>query len=128
MSESHDPAKPAAHDTPHAAAAHGDHGHGEHNMHLGLYLGVGAFLLVATVITVWLSYVDFGSHNANVIVAMIVATIKVGFVAAIFMHLKGEKKTIWRFLYFTLFFVAGLFLLTLLHYADPIFGTGYNHH
>jgi hypothetical protein len=43
-------------------------------------------------------------------------------VAAIFMHLKGEKAMIWKFLFFTMFFVAGLFLLTLLHYADPIGG------
>ena len=59
---------------------------------------------------------------------MIVATIKVGFVAAIFMHLKGEKWTIWKFLLFTMFFVSGLFFLTLLHTADPIFGTTHNTH
>ena len=59
---------------------------------------------------------------------MIVATIKVGFVAAIFMHLKGEKWTIWKFLIFTIFFATGLFFLTLLHYVDPIFGTKYNMH
>ena len=56
------------------------------------------------------------------------ATIKVGFVGAIFMHLKGEKKTIWRPLYFTAFFVLGLFLLTLLHWYDPIFSTLHNEH
>jgi caa(3)-type oxidase subunit IV len=122
MSDSHEHPKETAVATAMA------HSHGEHNMHLGLYLGVGAFLLAATLITVWLSYVDFGSRSANIIVAMIVATVKVGFVAAVFMHLKGERKTIWRFLYFTLFFVAGLFLLTLLHWVDPIFGTGYNKH
>jgi caa(3)-type oxidase subunit IV len=133
MSESHDttPAatpSPPAHD-PHAAP-HGDHSH--HDMHLGLYFGVGAFLLVATIITVWLSYVDFdkmfGIHHANIVVALIVATIKVGFVAAIFMHLKGEKAMIWKFLFFTMFFVAGLFLLTLLHYIDPIFSTSHTLH
>ena len=122
MSDSHDHA-PAA---PHETAAHSDHGHA-HEMHLKLYLGIGATLIVFTAITVWLSYIDFdkliGGHGWNIIVALIVATFKVGLVAAIFMHLKGEKKTIWRFLYFTLFFVAGLFFLTWLHYIDPIFGT-----
>jgi hypothetical protein len=39
------------------------------------------------------------------------------------MHLKGEKWTIWKFLLCTFFFCAGLFLLTLLHWVDPIFGT-----
>ena len=125
MSENHSPAK-----TDHPPSA--DHASGavptHHDMHLGLYKLVGAFLLVATAITVWLSYVDFGSRAANITVAMIVATIKVGFVAAIFMHLKGEKWTIWKFLILTIFFAAGLFFLTLLHYADPIFGTKYNMH
>ena len=126
MSQSHDHGKETAPATAHETAVPADHAH--HDMHLRLYLGVGAFLLGATAITVWLSYVDFGSRNANIIVAMIVATIKVGFVAAIFMHLKGEKWTIWKFLLFTLFFVTGLFLLTMLNHADPIFGTEHAKH
>ena len=44
------------------------------------------------------------------------------------MHLKGEKKTIWQPLYFTAFFVLGLFLLTLLHWYDPIFSTVHSQH
>ena len=122
MSDPHDHGKtPATHE----AASQEEHAH--HDMHLGLYFGVGAFLLIATVITVALSYVDFGSSARNIIIAMIVATIKVGFVGAIFMHLKGEKKTIWQPLYFTAFFVLGLFLLTLLHWYDPIFSTVHSH-
>lgn len=126
MSESHDHVKEIAPTAPHEAGTEGGHAH--HDMHLGLYLGVGGFLLAATAFTVWLSYVDFGSRSANIIVAMIVATIKVGFVAAIFMHLKGEKWMIWKFLLFTMFFATGLFLLTLLHWIDPIFGTSHSIH
>ena len=125
MSDSHEPSKTPATSE---AAAHGDHGHGAHDMHLGLYIGVGVFLIVATFVTVVLSYIDFGSRSRNIIIAMILATIKVGFVGAVFMHLKGEKKTIWRPLFFTAFFVAGLFLLTLFHWYDPIFSTAYNQH
>jgi caa(3)-type oxidase subunit IV len=102
--------------------------HTAHDMHLGLYLGVGAGLLAATALTVGLSYVDFGSRKTNFIIAMVVATVKVGFVAAVFMHLKGEKWTIWKFLLFTIFFCTGLFLLTLLHTSDPIFGTTHSVH
>ena len=125
MSDSHEHSKET---TTAAPAAHDDPDHAAHDMHLGLYLGVGAFLLAATAITVFLSYVDFGSRSRNIIIAMIVATIKVGFVGAVFMHLKAEKRTIWRPLFFTAFFVAGLFLLTLLHWYDPIFSTVHNEH
>ena len=126
MSPAHDHGKEVAPAASHETAAPADHAH--HDMHLGLYLGVGAFLLAATGVTVWLSYVDLGSRQSNIIAALILATIKVGFVAAIFMHLKGEKWMIWKFLLFTMFFVAGLFLLTLLHYIDPIFGTSHSTH
>ena len=123
MSDSHEPSKTPATSE---AAAHGDHG--AHDMHLGLYIGVGVFLIVATFVTVVLSYIDFGSRSRNIIIALALATVKVGFVGAVFMHLKGEKKTIWRPLFFTAFFVAGLFLLTLFHWYDPIFSTAYNQH
>ncbi len=97
-------------------------------MHLGLYWGIGGALIFLTGVTVWLSYIDFGSPVRNIVIAMLVATFKVSLVGAIFMHLKGEKATIWRFLYFTAFFVAGLFLLTALAWVDPIFGTQHNLH
>ncbi len=110
-------------ETPTAPHDH-DHAH-DVSKHIKGYLIIGALLLVFTGITVALAYVDFGSHSANVVVAMIVATFKAGLVAAIFMHLKGEKWTIWKFLLFTVFFCAGLFFLTLFHNADPIFGTSH---
>ena len=44
--------------------------------------------------------------------AMLVATLKAGLVAAIFMHLAAEKRLIYRVLIFTGFFVLGLFWLT----------------
>ena len=75
---------------------------------------VGATLLVFTALTVFLSYVNFGSQKANVAVAMVVATFKAGLVADIFMHLSAEKKLIYRILIFTGFFVFGLFWLTYL--------------
>ena len=119
MADSHAPAAAQNHPVPH------DHAHDAEHVakHIKGYLLIGAILFVLTVVTVGLSYVDFGSHSRNVVVGMIVATFKAGLVAAIFMHLKGERATIWRFLFFTMIFVAGLFLLTLLHEVDPIPGT-----
>jgi caa(3)-type oxidase subunit IV len=124
------------HESQHSAApAHGTvtdphvaHEHGNHEMHFKLYYGIGATLLALTGFTVFLSYVDFGSQKRNIVIALLVAAFKVSMVGAVFMHLKGEKATVWRFLYFTAFFVTGLFLLTYFHWADPIWGTTLNRH
>lgn len=96
--------------------------------HMKLYWGIGFALFFLTLVTVWLSYIDFGTPTRNIVIAMAVATFKVSLVGAVFMHLKGERPTIWRFLYFTAFFVAGLFLLTAFHWYDPIWGTSWNEH
>ena len=93
-----------------------------HNVakHVRGYLIVGVILLAATGLTVGLSYVDFGSRKANVAVAMLLATIKVSFVGAVFMHLAAEKKLIYRVLIFTGLFVFALFWLTYLAWYNPI--------
>ncbi|MDQ2866883.1 MAG: cytochrome C oxidase subunit IV family protein [Verrucomicrobiota bacterium] len=88
--------------------------------HVRKYLLVGATLLAFTLITVALSYVNFGTMKANVAVALAVATFKAGLVAAIFMHLSAEKRLIYRILVFTGFFVFGLFWLTYLAWYNPI--------
>ena len=93
-----------------------------HNVqkHVRGSLTVGALLLAFTAITVALSYVDFGTRKANIAVAMLVATLKAGLVAAIFMHLAAEKRLIYRVLVFTGFFVLGLFWLTFLAWYNPV--------
>ncbi len=96
--------------------------HGAHNVakHVRKYLMVGGTLILFTAITVFLSYVNFGTMKANVAVAMLVATFKATLVAAIFMHLSNEKQLIYRILVFTVFFVLGLFFLTYLAWYDPV--------
>lgn len=129
MADSH-----ASHASATAAEPHAVDHHAAHDVskHVKGYLMVGGLLFVLTGVTVWLSYVDFdkmfGGHGWNIIIAMIVATFKAGLVAAIFMHLKGERITIWRFLIFTMFFAFGMFMLTWLHESDPIMGTELNKH
>jgi caa(3)-type oxidase subunit IV len=100
--------------------AHDEHAAHDVAKHIRGYLIVGATLLTFTAITVFLSYVNFGTQKANVAVAMLVATFKAGLVAAIFMHLSSEKGAIYRILIFTFFFVLGLFWLTYLAWYDPI--------
>jgi caa(3)-type oxidase subunit IV len=126
-----------SHDTqPHTHGSSVEAVHGGHDSndaayiaaHVGGYVKVGAALLVLTGVTVGLSYVDFGSREMNIIVGMLVASLKAGLVAFIFMHLNGEKITIWRFLIMTTIFVIGLFFLTYLFHADPISGTSHSTH
>lgn len=95
-----------------------DHSHHDVKKDMVKYLMVFAALLVGTIITVWASYIHFGSAKANIVVALIIATVKATLVAGFFMHLFSEKWTIHRFLILTAIFALGLFLLTALAYQD----------
>ena len=67
------------------------------------YLGIGLALLFLTFVTVWIAQFDLGEFN--LIVAMLVATLKGTLVALIFMHLYYDYK-----LYATIFVVSLGFL------------------
>ena len=126
MNETHEPIGEAAalpadgHAAEAAQAAHDEHVAHDVSKHIRGYLLVGLTLIVFTVITVALSYFDFGSQKANVAIAMLVATFKAALVAVIFMHLSNEKRMIYRILIFTALFVLALFFLTYLAWYDPI--------
>lgn len=77
------------------------------------YMFVGAALLVGTILTVWASYIHFGSNAWNVTVALIIASVKSFLVAGYFMHLLSEKKAIYATLATTAFFFVALMGLTL---------------
>jgi len=77
--------------------------HEHHILPLKIYLAVGFGLLVLTVITVAVSFADFGGFN--LVVAMLIATIKATLVALYFMHLKYDNK-----LYLSIFVISLLFL------------------
>lgn len=68
--------------------AHSQNSH--HILPLKTYLGVAGVLMVFTVITIAISFVDLGGWNA--VVAVFVAAIKATLVAMYFMHLKYDKK------------------------------------
>lgn len=75
----------------HGAGGHGDgHGHG-HVLPMWLLLGVLGALVVLTVVTVGVTAVDLGAQG-NLIVAMIIATIKAILVMGFFMHLIWDSR------------------------------------
>ena len=74
---------------------------------------VKSYMVVFGVLCHWdgryrFCYFRLWIHDPNVIVALIIATIKASCVALIFMHLNAEKKTIYMTLAFTWFFFMGL--------------------
>lgn len=85
--------------------------------HVKVYIGVFAALMVATVITVSVSYLRLAVLFA-VTVAMIVATIKGSLVAAYFMHLKSERPAIFWLLILTASFWVLLMFIPVLMYLD----------
>lgn len=95
-----------------------DEHHGiAHVMPTNVLLAVGGTLLFLTAITVWVTYADLG-RTGNLVVAMVIATIKAGLVCAYFMHLRWDKP------FNTLVFVSsvvfvGLFItITLMDKAE----------
>lgn len=89
----------------------GSHHEGGHHLHGGpkVYSIVLAALLTLTIITVGASKIDFGSPSANVIIALIIATIKAAIVSLWFMHLKYDKPVNGMIFVSTLFFLALFF-------------------
>jgi cytochrome c oxidase subunit 4 len=81
--------------------------------HIRVYLIVGAALLVGTILTVWASYINFGTRTMNIVVALIIATVKASLVAGFFMHLISERRAIYLILCSTAFFFVGLMFLTI---------------
>jgi|SRR5580698_2782329 cytochrome c oxidase subunit 4 len=74
---------------------HGGHGHDDGAVHVHIssaqfYIGIFAALVCLTILTVKVSYYDFGS--ANILIAMAIATTKASLVAIFFMHLRHDKK------------------------------------
>ncbi len=72
---------------------------------------VFAALLLLTVVTVLVSYVDLGP--GNVVVALLIASVKASLVALFFMHLKGESRLVWGFALFPIVFLVLILLGTL---------------
>jgi cytochrome c oxidase subunit IV len=69
-------------------------GQEEHTEHsLGFYIGIGVILLILTVTTAAVAFVNLGPFNP--VVALLIATIKASLVVLFFMHVKGasEKMT-----------------------------------
>ncbi len=82
----------------HQTSNHGESHQLGHIIPRRIYTMVLGALLILTLITVWVAQFDFG--NWNIVVAMVVASIKAGLVTLFFMHLKYENKVTWLYVLF----------------------------
>jgi cytochrome c oxidase subunit 4 len=89
------------------AVLHEDHGLA-HTMPIWMLVAVLAALMFLTVLTVSVTNYDLGSEG-NLIVGMVIATVKAGLVVTFFMHLFWDKK-----FHLILFLVAVLFVILFL--------------
>ncbi len=97
-------------------------GHAPHAVQVRGYLAVFGALMVLTLITVGVSYLQL-STTPTILLALAIATGKASLVAMFFMHLKGERAMIYWPLVLTLVLVVGLFVSLLWGEADHLFGS-----
>jgi caa(3)-type oxidase subunit IV len=93
--------------------------------HVKLYLKVGAALLILTAVTVFLSYVDFGSHSKNMAIGLAVATFKTSLVVLIFMHMNHERPLIYKFMLFAMLLLGVMFTLFVSVHDDGLVMKGF---
>jgi len=112
-----------AHGSGQHAAVGGSHGahddaHGlAHVTPVRLLVGVWAALMVLTAITVGATYVDLGA-SGNLVLAMLIATVKAGLVVTYFMHLRWDRPFNTLVFLGSLFFVSLFISLTLLDKSE----------
>lgn len=88
-------------------------GHGSGS---GIYVVVWGGLILLTVLTVAVSYVNLGVMN--IVVALLIASVKASLVALYFMHLKSESRLVWGFALTPIFFLVLIVAGTL---SDTLF-------
>ncbi len=113
--------------TAHADSHDHSHGHDDHHhdwgKHIKLYWLIFLVLMAGTALTYAAAYsdmLDLKSRPLNITFGLLIACFKSTCVAAIFMHLKGEKHLVWKVLCFTTFFFCAMVFLFLFAQSDPL--------
>lgn len=83
----------------------------EHIIPLKTYLLVGVALLILTATTVAISFIHFGAFN--LVIAMLIASVKAVLVALFFMHLLYDNKLFMAIFSISLIFVSVFIILTM---------------
>jgi cytochrome c oxidase subunit 4 len=106
--------------------AHEEHSaSGEHIVSPKLYVGIFAFLMVMTALTVFAASVEM--HDWNPVVALVIATMKATTVILFFMHVKYSPRLTQIVILAALFFLLLLLGLTLTDYLSRAWMTYPSH-
>jgi caa(3)-type oxidase subunit IV len=89
------------------------------------YIAVFGVLLMLTLVTVAVSYLDL-PVMPTILVGLSIASVKAALVAMFFMHLKGERPMVYWPLALTGVLVVGLFASILWSEGDHLFGTRFS--
>ncbi len=92
--------------------------HTEHIVSPGTYLAIILTLLALTGITVFAAFVDLGRFN--IVVALLIATVKATLVVLIFMHAKYAPERTKLVIIAGIFWLALLLFMTLSDYATRV--------
>lgn len=95
-----------------------EHEHTEHIVSPGMYLTIISTLLVLTGITVFAAFVNLGRFN--IVVALLIATVKATLVVLIFMHAKYAPERTKLVIIAGIFWLALLLFMTLSDYASRV--------
>ena len=95
-----------------------EHEHTEHSVSPGMYLTIILTLLALTGITVFAAFVDLGRFN--IVVALVIATVKATLVVLIFMHAKYAPERTKLVIVAGIFWLALLLFMTLSDYASRV--------
>ena len=95
-----------------------EHEHTEHVVPPGIYLAIILTLLALTGITVYAAFVDLGRFN--IVVALVIATVKATLVVLFFMHAKYVPQRTKLVIFAGIFWLALLLFMTLSDYASRV--------
>jgi cytochrome c oxidase subunit 4 len=74
------------------------------------YIRIGIILMLLLVLTISVAYVDLGPYN--IIIALLIATVKASLVAYFFMHIRTSSRLTWTVAIGGFFWLFILFALT----------------
>ena len=105
-----------------------EHSHeGEHHIvSIPIYLGIFGILIVGTIFTVLVAFVDLDNilfPGANTLAALLIATVKMTFVVLWFMHVKYSSKLIWLTVVAGFIWLGIMFALTMQDFLTRSTGT-----